>query len=299
LRIVARAGAAGALALLAGCQNGEARDAGQPPREECLITHRSVPLPEGLGEPSGAAWSHSRPGAFWSHNDSGGDAELFLVLPSGAAAARVRLRGVRMNDWEDMAIAECPEGRCLYVGDFGDNGRSRRDPIALVVLREPPAGARTATAQVYEAEFPGDRDPDTEAMFALPDGSIYLVTKGNDEAVRLYRWPTPLREGERVRLEAVRVLAPEPDQTGDRVTGASASPNGEWVAVRTYAQLNIYRTEALLAGGEPALRVDLLPLGEGQGEGVALADDGRVVLVSESGSRHVPGTAALLRCPLR
>lgn len=299
MRIGARGAAVAALALVSGCENGEARGIPRP-QEECLITHRSVPLPEGLGEPSGAAWSLLRPGAFWSHNDSGGEEELFLVLPSGAAAGRVRVRRAQMRDWEDIAMGPCAEGSCLHVGDFGDNGRTRRDPIALLVVPEPHASARTTSpARIYEAEFPGDRDQDTEAMFILPDGSIYLITKGNDDPVRLYRWPTPLREQGRARLELVRELAPQPEQTGDRVTGASASPNGRWVAVRTYAQLSLYRTQALLTGGEPTLRVDLMPLGENQGEGVALADDGRVALVSESGSRHVPGTAALLHCPLR
>ena len=295
------AGTTGLTLLLAGCDGRVARGE-EPPREvagHCQIAQRTLSLPEGLGEASGAAWSRSRPGAFWSHNDSGGDAELFLVSPVGAAIARVRVPRVEMRDWEDVAMGPCADGHCLYLGDVGDNGRSRRAPISLVVVPEPQPGARqTASARVYRAEFPQGRGQDVEAMFVLPDGRVYLITKGNDEAVQLYRWPTPLHEQGRATLERVRELAPQPGQTGDRVTGASASPDGRWVAVRTYAQLNIFRTEDLLAGGDPTLRVDLFPLGEGQGEGVALTSDGRVVLVSESGSRYVPGTAALLRCSL-
>jgi hypothetical protein len=262
----------------------------------CRVVERSLSLPEGLGEPSGAVWSSTRPGTFWSHNDSGGDPELFQIGGSGGAVGRVRLAGVKMEDWEDIAAGPCPSGRCLFVADIGDNGR-KNEPISLLVLPEPTGATRAAQVQRHTAAFPDDRGRDAEAIFALPDGSIYLITKGNKEPVELYRWPTPL-SGERAVLQRVRELAPEPEQTGDRVTGASASPNGRYVAVRTYGRLAIYRTAELLAGAEPAVAMDLSPLGEGQGEGVALGDDGSVVLVSESGSKHVPGTASILRCQL-
>ena len=47
--------------------------------------------------------------------------------------------------------------------------------------------------------------------------------------------PTPLETHGKPTLELVRRLAPEPTQLGDRVTGASASPDGRYVVVRTYA----------------------------------------------------------------
>jgi hypothetical protein len=264
----------------------------------CRVVERTVTLPEGLSEPSGAAWSGTLPGAFWSHNDSGGDPELFLVTAAGAPLGRVRLPGVEMVDWEDMAAGPCADGKCLFVADIGDNGR-KGEPIRLYQLPEPGRGERlTAGPRTYRGAFPDGKGRDAEAIFVLPDGGIYLITKGNDEPVELYRWPTPLVEGRPAVLELVHQLAPKPEQTGDRVTGASASPDGRHVAVRTYGMLAIYRTEVLLAGGDPGLRMDLTPIAEGQGEGVALADDGSVLLVSESGSRHVPGTAAVLRCTL-
>jgi hypothetical protein len=264
--------------------------------DECRVVERSISLPEGLAEASGAAWSVTRPGAFWSHNDSGGDAELFLVGSNGRNEGRVRLRGARMDDWEDLAMAPCASGQCLYVADIGDNGRKKDEPINLLVLPEPAAGARTVEVATFSGGFPDGHGRDAEALFALPDGRIFMITKGNRDPIELYQWPTPLADG--AALVRIRELEPEPEQTGDRVTGASASPDGRYVAVRSYARLSIFRTAELLDGRPAALTMDLTPLGEGQGEGVALANDGTVVLVSESGSRHVPGTAAMLRCTL-
>ena len=57
--------------------------------------------------------------------------------------------------------------------------------------------------------------------------------------------------------------------------------------------------DALLRGDtRPARVVDLTPVGEPQGEGVALFDDGRVVLTSEGGFEDNPASIAILRCPL-
>jgi hypothetical protein len=184
------------------------------------------------------------------------------------------------------------------VADVGDNRRGSR-PLDLWVVPEPDGTEEeSAPARRYRARYPDGRARDAEALFVLPDGAVYLVNKGTRETVELWRWPTPLAAGADVKLERVRGLALEPEQVGDRVTGASASPDGRWVAVRTYSLLAIYRTADLLGAGEPAVRMDLTPLGEAQGEGVALGNDGTVVLTSESRNRHIPGSVAVLSCEL-
>jgi hypothetical protein len=290
-------GAALALcALLAACNDTRA---GNPPSaaESCRIVEPSIPLPVAVSEASGAAFSTSYPGMFWTHNDSGNEPDLFAVGMNGVPAARVRLEGARMVDWEDMAVGPCPGGSCVYVGDTGDT-RDKGDPVALYVVAEPAPGAsRTPRVRAYTARYPVGQ-PDTEALFVLPGGEVYLISKGGKEAIELFRWPTPLREGTVAQLTRVRTLAPEPEQTGDRVTGASASPNGEFVAVRTYATLSLYRTADLLGNGRALHRTDLTPLAEAQGEGVSLANDGTVLLVSEGSGAHAPGSASLLKCPL-
>jgi hypothetical protein len=212
------------------------------------------------------------------------------------------VQGARNNDWEDIAAGRCPggTGQCLYLADTGDNARGGgggKRTVRLAVVPEPDPRATAARAREYEAELPGKRT-DIEAMALLPDGSLYLVSKGTGNEVELFRWPTPLREGEPAVLQRVRRLAPEAAQTGDQVTGASASPNGRWVAVRTYAALAFYRTADLLESGGPVSQLDLESLAEPQGEAISLADDGTVVLTSEGPGHHLPGTIARLRCVL-
>lgn len=289
------------LTALAACgepdaEGAPARSAGAAP--ECRILHRDVALDPAVRETSGAALDPRDASVFWTHNDSGHDPEVFAVDFGGRTRGRLRVEGARNLDWEDLDVGPCPGGSCLFVADVGDSGRKAKDPVAIYRIRLPdPAATRTASAERFEAVFPGGHR-DTEAAFVLPDGSLYLVNKGNRHPVDLWRWPTPLAEGA-VELQRVRGLAPEPDQPGDRVTGASASPDGRWVAVRTYGRLAFYRTPDLLGGGGAAFTMDLTPLGEPQGEAVALADDGTVLLTSESGADGLPPRAAVLRCELR
>jgi hypothetical protein len=275
---------------------------------ECQVVEKGLTLPDELKESSGITPSRAHPGVFWTHNDSGNTPDLYAVDIEARELGKVRVTGATNTDWEDIAAARCPAGSgdCLYIADSGDNGGGqddgkgkgdRRHAVRLVVVPEPARGARTVQAREYMAFLPGKRT-DIEALAILPDGRIYLVSKGIRRDIELFRWPTPLAEGAPVTLERVRELAPQAAQVGDRVTGASASPNGKWVAVRTYAALAFYRTADLLGSGRPFSQLDLEPLGETQGEAVTLADDGTVVLTSEGHGHHLPGTLARLRCVL-
>ncbi|HEX8209312.1 MAG TPA: hypothetical protein VF584_03915 [Longimicrobium sp.] len=290
-------------AIVAACSEGGGGGAEETAAEEgCRIEARDLTLPEDVKEASGVAFSRTLRGVLWTHNDSGHQPELFGLDATGHEVATFPV-GVGMRDWEDMAVGPCAEGSCVYMADIGDNSRGS-EPLALLVAPEPSAaGERVGPVRTYTARFPDGRGRDAEAIFVLPGGEVYLISKGTRTAVDLFRWPTPLREGVPATLVHVRQLAPTPSQPGDRVTGASASPDGRFVAVRTYSLVNVYRT-ADLVGNSPAppaplRRTDLIPLGEAQGEGVALADDGTVALVSEGHGRHVPGTMSVLRCPLK
>jgi hypothetical protein len=285
---------------LSGCEREAGAEQAAEPNSAtarlCRVVTKETPLPPPLGESSGLAASRKHRGVFWTHNDSGGDPAVYGVNPGGQRVASVRVKDAENQDWEDMAIGPCPGGGdCLYLADTGNNGNRRE--ISLYRVPEPAPGEReTKDAQRFRARFP-QGSPDAEAIFVLPDGAVYLVTKGNREPVELYRWP--LQDKGAAELQLLHRLAPRPEQLGDRVTGASASPDGQWVAIRTYSTLALYRTPELLAGRGPAYTTDLSILGEAQGEAVSLGDDGTVVLTTEGGSQMFPGGMSRLSCNAR
>lgn len=118
-----------------------------------------------IDESSGLAASRSFPGCWWTHNDSGDRARLFLLekLPATDPAASsagalppanteplrsleaergllraraVEIPGAEAEDWEDMCSARIDGQNVLWIGDIGDNG-SRREHVVIYRVEEP------------------------------------------------------------------------------------------------------------------------------------------------------------------
>lgn len=95
-----------------------------------------------LNESSGLAFSYVDKNCVWSHNDSGDRARLFAFNASGKLCGRTSLRGVKADDWEDMASFD-DSGPRLLVADVGDND-SQRKSVSLYIFDEPDPKRRTS-----------------------------------------------------------------------------------------------------------------------------------------------------------
>jgi hypothetical protein len=258
-------------------------------------------LDRALGETSGVAVGRRDASVLWTHND--GRSELFALDAGGEILARFRI-DARLGDWEDIEVAACGTGSCLYLADTGDNDERRPDgQVRIFRVQEPalPSGGDEDTASLLRVDaFPvrlPDGARDVEALFVLPGEVPYLVSKGGRDAISVYRYPPPLRP-DTVTLVEVQRLTSGPVSLLDRVTGASVSPDGSWVAVRTYQALRFYRVDGdSLVEADGGL-VNLRSLQEIQGEGVAIGPAGVVVLTSEGGPLGGPPTMRILRCRL-
>jgi hypothetical protein len=263
----------------------------------CTIRQANRAISRDIVELSGLSLSRRSPGVLWTHNDSGHEPYLFAVDSTGATLSRVRVTGARLIDWEDMASGPCDAGNCLFVGDIGDNS-GRRDSISIYVVPEPAlTDSATAPATVLNLRYP-DHPRDAEAMFVLPNGDLYLVSKGRRDSVALFRLAKAAQQPATLTtLEQVRALWSRPRERIDRVTGASASPDGQRVAIRTYRSLFIFSTDGLLGGGGPIQSIGSGPIDQKVGEAVALTDSGTIWLGSE-GSGPRPPELARIACAL-
>ena len=249
-----------------------------------------------LREASGLTVSTRHPGILWSHNDSG-QPVLHALGTDGAARARVRVNGATVDDWEAVASTRCARGSCLYIGDVGDNGENRKQ-ITIYRVPEPALGdPTTAPAEAFHATYP-DRPQDAEGIVVTPKEEIFVVTKGREAPVAIYRVPTPLRAGAIGTMQRVTTLWSGADKS-QRVTDAALSADGRYVALRTHDAVLFYLLRDINSGrpGE-AIKVDLRLLKEPQGEGIALGNDGTVYLAGESGGITGAGTLARLSCKL-
>jgi hypothetical protein len=316
----------------------------------CTIDGSLVQL-EKVPEASGVAFSGRTPGVVWTHNDSKKPV-VWALSDKGAVLGSVHVTGAEIVNWEDIAVASCPSGSCLYIGDIGDNNSSRSS-IAIYRTPEPAPNAKvTEQVETMYAKYP-DRPRDAEALVVLPKGDMFVVTKGEDGPSYVYRVPTPFRNGETVTLQWIGHVestggvakegskgeqkhgkgsksgkngisdeseksakaskhakkdkenkANKEDAAGrskrsDRITGGGASPDGRWVVLRTHAYVSVFAADEFLTGNaRQLLRFDVTPLGEPQGEGVSIANNGAMVLVGEGGGKHKPGTFARASCTL-
>jgi hypothetical protein len=292
------------LATLAlGCDRGQAEPsmigASNPPAslEPDAACEVSEPygLPAEARESSGLARSRRSANLLWTHNDAGNEPVLFATDTSGRLVGRVTVSGARLVDWEDLQAGPCKAGDCLFVGDIGDNDGDRAT-VTVYVVPEPTmdgGSERAASATAIQLRYP-DQPQDSEAFFVLPSGELFIVTKGRDGPIALYRAPGAAAAGSTVELERVRQLWAMPRDRQDRVTGASASPDGKWVAIRTYRTLHVYRTADLIAGEAAAYRTtDLSSLAQANGEAVVLTDSGTIWLSSEAGKEGGPSLVRL------
>ncbi|HEX6316896.1 MAG TPA: hypothetical protein VFZ73_18620 [Gemmatimonadaceae bacterium] len=270
---------------------------GQQP--SCRIAAPRQPVTD-LPEASGVAASRASPGVIWSHNDSE-EPVIVAVSAAGESLGRTWVAGAAVEDWEDISTGPCPSGSCVYIGDIGDNN-ARRGSLTVYRVPEPEPGLeRSRRAESMRLVYP-DGPKDAEAFFLLPDGNLYLVTKGERSAVTLYRAGV-FAHGTTARLEPVSTIVEGNRRQGvprqDRITGADASSDGQWVVVRTLYAIVVYRTSELTAGEvKEVLRYSVADVGERQGEGVAFGDGGIIWLMSEGGGAGRAGTLAKLTCTL-
>jgi hypothetical protein len=264
---------------------------------QCQSSGPLVRVPA-LPEASGVAVSRRSPGRLWALNDSG-ESVVAALDSRGSVTARVRVSGVKVDDWEAVAVGACPGGSCVYIGDIGDNAASRKH-ITVYRVAEPSTEDSVIVKDMFHATYP-DGAHDAETLLVAPDGVLFIVTKGERGAVGLYRFPSDLRPGAIHQLERVgKARASGKVSESDRVTDGAVSPDGTWVVLRTRQGLSFHRAADLFAGNwTDAGRVDLKAIGEPQGEGVAIAADGTVYLIGEGGGRSQPGTFARLACSMK
>ena len=259
---------------------------------QCVPGGALGPLP-GLPEASGLAVSQRTPGRLWRHNDSGAPV-LFALDATGAVKGQVQVTGATVEDWEAIAVGPCETGSCVYVADIGDNRAGRRRVTIYRIPEPEPTSESAAVSGVFHAAYP-DGAHDAEALL-IADGRLYIVTKGETGPLAVYRFPAELQAGATMRLERVAAGPATPDRRS-RITDGSVSPNGRWVVLRSRSALEFHRTPDLLAGRWQATStVDVTPLGEPQGEGVALGADDTVFLAGEGGGKGRAGTFARFTC---
>lgn len=228
-----------------------------------------------INEASGLVASGRHEGYFWTHNDSGDEARIFLIDDSAHHRATYYLQGVLAHDWEDIGLMEREGCYYLLIGDIGDN-RGERQHVKLHVIKEPAIGTSTAATMLpieqtrsfvlrYE-----DGPRDAESLFFDPlDERLYVVSKRELE-VGVYTTTLPELTADTLILRRIGTLP------HIFITSATISPDGSEVLMKSLLEVFYWRRKVDESVGEmlrrPAMRQPYQA--EPQGEAMTFARDG-------------------------
>lgn len=252
-------------------------------------------------EASGLAASRRTPDLLWIHDDSGGQAALFGVGFNGTLRGRLPIRGVKNEDWEDLAAAELDGRAWIVIADTGDN-LARRKHVSLLLIPEPPPQLFEATppAATLRIKYEdGPRDCESMAIDAT-ERAVYLLTK-RDLPPRLYRveLPAPLGDADlKARFQGTMPHAPAPTVAQAALKGhlgkhraepcaMDFAPDGSAAVVLTYGDVLVFprqRGESWAAALQ-RVPIRLAEHGLPQAEAVCFSPDGRQVFVASEKSR--------------
>lgn len=274
-------------------------DSANPRRDEAVSEYGEpevvgrLQVPE-LTELSGLAASHANPGLLWAHNDSGDGPFLYCLRASGTGCGTWRVTGAQAVDWEDIAAAPDDTGDpALYIGDIGDNARSRTTVTVYRVVEphvaDPTSGSsaastgtQTSEAETFKLTYPG-RAHDAEAIVVnRATGDLYVITKDASRST-VFVARAPLSE----RAELERVTSMKNTGLFGSRTGASLSPTGDRIVFSTYAS----GYELQLPDGrhfDAIWSQEAVPIDLGrhaQGEAVTYTTSGQTIISASEGAR--------------
>jgi hypothetical protein len=270
-------------------------------------------MPAGRRETSGVAVSRRDGKLLWTHGDSGGEPVLDAIAGDGALRGKLRIAGVKNEDWEDLASFELDGRAWLLIADTGDN-KAGRGECSLLVVEEPaadklaPEVERIANvAWRIPVIYPdGPRDVEAVAVDVRAE-RVYLLAK-RTKPHGLYVLPLrPTPPGRPMApMERVGEIASFPAAEGAEAllptargayraqpTGMDFAADGSAAVIVTYGDVLLYSRngdEAWAAAlARPPLR--LTPHGLAQAEAVCFgAATGTDIYVTSEGK-----AAALLR----
>jgi len=227
-----------------------------------------------LSEISGIAASINNPGKIWAHNDSGNDAEVFLIDTDLNIKLKVELKGIKNRDWEDIAVGPGPiDGKnYIYVAEIGDN-EAKYTYKHILRFEEPVAGSEKKIAidafETITFQLPQQRK-DTESLLLDPSTKdIYIISK-REEPVFVYQLKYPYSTSD--TLTASEVLSLPFTQ----IVGGDFSPDGKEILLKNYQNIYYWSNPK----GKPVAEIlkekpQLLPYEEEpQGEAITWARDG-------------------------
>jgi len=244
-------------------------------------------------ESSGIVASKCQENVLWTHNDSGDGTFIFALNLKGEKLGTYKVKNSKNVDWEDIAAFKNDAGECfLYIGDIGNNARSRGE-FVIYMVKEPKVveadaktnrknPQKTEAAESIKFEYPDSRH-DAETLLVHPQtGDMYVLTKRITGASGVYKLSKNYNRNKTTQLEKIADVT-VPAVPNGFLTGGDISSDGKRVVLCDYfAAYEILLPENARNFDEIwKQKFNTIPLGErAQGEAVAYSPDGKSIFAT-------------------
>ena len=225
----------------------------------------------------------------WLHNDSGDSARIFSYKHIDRSIQTHSIPSSKAKDWEDIAIDR--NKKIVYIADTGDNLERRKD-VSIVSYN-----IRTKHSDFAHISFEtGPLDIEAIAWDPIQE-HLVLMSKGRGGTVHTFIYSPhnppilPLSSQYQFSISPANGLNPE------RITAMDISPDGKYIAVRSYIKLFLWQRSAEQSIPQ-ALTFEpcIYPIpAQKQGESIGFQDDGRSLWTISEGKNQPIIELRLLR----
>ena len=184
-----------------------------------------------ITEISGIVPYYFSKGYFWVHNDSGDDANIYLIDSTASLKVTVQIEGVKAIDIEDIARLKIGNDHFLILADIGNNQR-KREELSLYVIKEPKIDFSTKLTSLKVPLYQeikikyADKRRDAEAILVDPlDNQVYILSKRDLEST-VFSLPLHTNNAK------VHVLQPMLTLPFTFTTGADISADGKYIVAK-------------------------------------------------------------------
>lgn len=224
-------------------------------------------MPTCINESSGIAraWQDDY---YWTINDGGGNAELYMINPQGRVFDTLLVNESHNIDWEDLTKDE--KGN-IYVGDFGNNNQNRKD---LTIYKFRNGKTEKITFHYADQEyFPAQQKIfDCEAFFWF-DGKLYLFSKDWTRKHQTQLYILPDQAGNYMLLPQGNIFLKSP------ITAADISPNKKEFALLSYGKIYVFEiVDNKIDFSKPK---SCIKIGRNQMESLAYINDTDFIMTNE------------------
>lgn len=115
-------------------------------------------------------------------NDSGNGPYYYSSKFDGSESKKIRINNLNLkrSDYEDISTGKCYDKKCLFIGDIGDNLKSR-DNINIIIIEENNKSSSVTPLKIVRLIYP-DHPRNAEAFAVHPNGDLFIITK--EESLR-------------------------------------------------------------------------------------------------------------------